>query len=93
MRSVWRRNDYPRAFVFGLKAQAVNQVVLDQVMDVPSEELKIKYLTIKEQSLHTFLSLVSQHMPGQAQAVKSASRPGSNARGWCWSPRNAFMRA
>jgi len=33
-------NDYPGAFVFGLKAQAVNQVVLDQVMDIPSEELK-----------------------------------------------------
>jgi CHAT domain-containing protein len=64
--------DYPGAFVFGLKAQAVNQVVLDQVMDMPSEELKIKYLTTKEQSLHTFLSLVSQHMRGQAPAVKSA---------------------
>jgi CHAT domain-containing protein/Flp pilus assembly protein TadD len=65
-------NDYPGAFVFGLKAQAVNQVVLDQVMDIPSEELKIKYLTTKEQSLHTFLSLVSQHMRAQAPAVKSA---------------------
>jgi len=65
-------NDYPGAFAFGLKAQAVNQVVLDQVMDIPSEDLKIKYLTTKEQSLHTFLSLVSQHMPGQAPAVKSA---------------------
>jgi CHAT domain-containing protein/tetratricopeptide (TPR) repeat protein len=65
-------NDYPGAFAFGLKAQAVNQVVLDQVMDIPSEELKIKYLTTKEQSLHTFLSLVSRHMGGQAPAVKSA---------------------
>ena len=65
-------NDYPGAFAFGLKAQAVNQVVLDQVMDIPSEELKIKYLTTKEQSLHTFLSLVSRHMRGQAPAVKSA---------------------
>ena len=65
-------NDYPGAFAFGLKAQAVNQVVLDQVMDIPSEELKIKYLTTKEQSLHTFLSLVSQHMRGQAPAIKSA---------------------
>jgi CHAT domain-containing protein/Flp pilus assembly protein TadD len=65
-------NDYPGAFAFCLKAQAVNQVVLDQVMDIPSEELKIKYLTTKEQSLHTFLSLVSQHMRGQAPAVKSA---------------------
>jgi CHAT domain-containing protein/Flp pilus assembly protein TadD len=65
-------NDYQGAFAFGLKAQAVNQVVLDQVMDIPSEDLKIQYLTTKEQSLHAFLSLVSQHMPGQAPAVKSA---------------------
>ena len=65
-------NDYPGAFVFGLKAQAVNQVVLDQVMDIPSEDLKIKYLATKEQSLHTFLSLVSQHMRAQAPAIKHA---------------------
>ena len=45
-------------------------MVLDQVMDIPSEELKIKYLTTKEQSLDTFLSLVSRHMPGQAGGSK-----------------------
>ncbi len=65
-------NDYQGAFAFGLKAQAVNQVVLDQVMDIPSEDLKIKYLTTKEQSLHTFISLVAQQLGAQPPAVRSA---------------------
>lgn len=66
------RNDYQGALVFGIKAQAVNQVVLDQAMDIPSEELKIKYLATKEKSLHSFMSLVAQHLGGEASAVKSA---------------------
>lgn len=65
-------NDYQGALAFCLKAQAVNQVVLDQAMDIPSEELKIKYLATKENSLHTFISLVAQHLGGEASAVQSA---------------------
>ncbi|MGE5257587.1 MAG: CHAT domain-containing protein [Hyphomicrobiales bacterium] len=64
-------HDYAGAFEYGLRIQAVNQAVIDQAMDLPSEDLKLRYLTTREQSLHTFMSLVAQHLAGQPSAVRS----------------------
>ena len=64
-------HDYPGAFEYGLKAQTVNQTVLDQVMEIPSEDLKLGYLAGREQSLHRFISLVAEHLAEQPAAVRS----------------------
>ena len=64
-------HDYPGAFEYGRKAQAVNQAVIDQALNLPSEDLKLHYLATREQSLHIFMSLVAQHLADQPAAVRS----------------------
>lgn len=66
-------DDFKKAHDIFLKAQPIEDRLIDQVMGFTSEDQKMKFLSIKRWSLYAFMSLVDQYLSSDPSAVKDAS--------------------
>ncbi len=64
------QGDFGRTLRFTARAQEIDNVLIEQFLGAAAEERKTQFLATKDATLHSFLSLITQHFPQDPAALQ-----------------------
>jgi len=85
--------NFKKSHHFFMKAQQIDEKLIDQVMGFTSEEQKIKFLAMQEGDLHGFLNLINQHLAQNPYARKDALNVWLKRKGVILEAQKRFQEA